>query len=97
MSGGMHGGDVHGKGSVHGRGMHGVGGMHCKGVCVAGGVHGIRSMNRQYTSYWNAFLLLIDSLFITHETILLPDKFIFSLPVYVGITCVICHMSKSEL
>ena len=63
--GGMHGGGVHGLGDMHGKGHA------WQGVCMAGGRQGawqggmcgryyeIRSMSRQYASYWNAFLLVI--------------------------------------
>ena len=104
MSGGVHGGGRAWQGECAWQGACMVWGtcmargVRMAGECVwQGGVHGNRSMNRKYTSYCNAFVLPIDSLFITHETTLLPDKFIFSLPVYVGITCVICHISKWEL
>ena len=62
----VHRGGAYVAGGVHGRGHP------WQGACVAGGVHGrghvwhapptryykIRSMSRQYASYWNAFLLL---------------------------------------
>ena len=66
------GGGMHGRGGAYvAGGVHGIGhawqgvcmaggcawwGCAWQGACLAGGVHGIRSMSRQYASYWNAFL-----------------------------------------
>ena len=77
--GGVHGRGACVVGGVCGGGHAWQGGMHGRGacmagVCVAGGMHApapppsryceIRSMSRQYASYWNAFLFLLSVAYI---------------------------------
>ena len=70
---GMHGGHVW-WGGMRGRGAHAwQGGCVWQGACVAGGggvrvmyappgrYYGIRSMSGRYASYWNAFLLFLQT------------------------------------
>ena len=66
MAGGMHGRGVCMAGGVHGKGVcmaRGCAWQGMPGACMAGrhvwqgGIYEIRSMSRQYASYWNAFLL----------------------------------------
>ena len=56
-------GGMCGRGAMHGGGVHDGGPCMVGGMCgwgVRGRYYKIRSMSGQYTSYWNAFLLLLS-------------------------------------
>ena len=64
---------VHRGRGVYGEGVHGRGGMHGSGECVmGGGLHGTRDnhCSGQYGSYWNAFLLTLQSMIFIQRDLL---------------------------